>query len=49
VPDIHVPKVLIKYAPDPPVEKNCAVDYLLQQQVEQEVRRAVNRWIYSQD
>ena len=49
MPDIHVPKVLIGYIPEPPVEKNRAVDHLLQQQAEQEVRRAVNRWFYSQD
>ena len=45
---IEVPRIAISYIPEP-TEKNRATDHLLQQWAAQEVRIAVNRWLYSQD
>ena len=48
MPNITLPKVVIEFLPFPE-ERNRAVDHLLEQWASQEVRRAVNRFVYSQE
>lgn len=44
----NIPQVKIGFLPET-LKQDRMVDHLLEQWASQEVRRAVNRWIYSQE